>query len=580
MEKDISIAKIVATATPTSWSQAYNAGKLFAVLSLTTDVETEENALNLLGKEVLENLEAEFFALETKDLEGIKTAVKSSQALVLENTNCSFVVGTIVNNVLYTFAKNGSVQIKRGGKLGRVLEAGNTLESASGFLEDQDIIILATSQFTNIVSQDSLLSSMDSLPPSQIAENLAPMVHEKADGGATAIIIEYKKDLPSEALAEEREVPVGQTPQVPFEQNYMPKESQEPQRTTQSLEFMKKYLFFAKNKIQNVKFSTSFDRSKRTVLTVAAILILVLLISVLFAVKKQNDAKTQALVAQYYAPAQKQYDEGQGLLGLNQALARDSFSQAQKLLIEGQPKFDKGSSERKQLDELLAKVNESLETSANIKTVTPAEVSSSESKLLAEELKNSSVQYATKEGNDIFSLTSSGVSKNSKQIIKKDWTTAGGLGVYFGNVYVLDKTAKQILKFVSTSSDYVKTNYFTKGTTPDVSDATSIAIDGSIWVLLKDGTVLKFTRGNKDNLSLTGLDKPFSSPTRIFTNADSDNVYILDNGNSRIVAFDKTGAYKSQYQADILKAAKDLDINEKGGKLYILSGGKIYSIDL
>src|SRR5258708_33131852 len=85
----ISIAKMVATVSPTSWSQAYNAGKLFAVISLTSEAQAEENTLNLLGKEALENLEAEYFALETKDLEGIKTAVKSSIEKLLEKIKSS-----------------------------------------------------------------------------------------------------------------------------------------------------------------------------------------------------------------------------------------------------------------------------------------------------------------------------------------------------------------------------------------------------------------------------------------------------------------------------------------------------------
>ncbi len=576
MDKEISLAKIVATATPTSWSQAYNAGKLFAVISLTTEVPMEENTLNLLGKEILDNLEAEYFALENKDLEGIKTAVIASLEKVLENVKCSFVVGAISSNILYTFAKNGTIEIKREGKLGIVLKADNQLEEASGFLEDKDIIILETFQFANTISQNSLLSSIDNLPVDQIAENLAPMIHEKEDGGIAAIIAEYKKDLPAEVLTEAGEIPIEQYQEeaesiVPTEQA---------KRIPLSVEFLRKYLDFAKNKIQNTKISPSFDRSKRTVLTITAILLLIFVTSVFFAVKKQNDTKNKSLIAQYYIPAQKKFDEGQSLLDLNQSLARDSFYSAQKLLLAGETKFSKGSSEEKQVSDLLKKINDSLNQTANIKTVTPKEVSASDSKILAEELKNSSIQFVTKENENIYSMDSISVFKDSKSIIKNAWGKSGGLGVFFGNIYILDKTAKQILKFVSTSSDFVKTNYFTKDTNPDVSTANSIAIDGSIWVLEEGGTVLKFTRGASDNLSITGLDKAFSSPTRIFTNADSDNIYILDNGNSRIVVFDKKGAYKIQYQADILKTAKDLEVIEKSKKIFILSGSKIYLINL
>ena len=107
MEKEILVAKIVATPSKSSWSQAYNAGKLFAVLSLKVNEEEgpsepvdSEDYLNLLGKEVLETLESEFFSLETKDLASIKDAVSKTAEKIPESVESSFVVGSVVNNVL------------------------------------------------------------------------------------------------------------------------------------------------------------------------------------------------------------------------------------------------------------------------------------------------------------------------------------------------------------------------------------------------------------------------------------------------------------------------------------------------
>lgn len=569
VDKEIQIAKIVANATASSWSQAYNAGKLFAVISLTSEEQKEENFLNLLGKEVLDNLEAEYFALETKDLESIKIAVKTSLEKISANIKTSLVVGTIVNDILYVFAKNGKADLKRGDTFGKVLEAGGQLEVSSGFLEENDLIFLQTSQFSDAVSSETLASSIDSYSISQIAENLAPTIHEKEGTGASAIILEYHKPLGEQAVASAQEQEPGVIGES--EQESVPLDSKR-----QSLESIKKYFFFALEKSQSLKLG-SVDRSRKTILTVTVILLLVLVGSIFFAVKKQGDEKTRALVAQYYEPALKKFDEGQSLLDLNQSLARDSFISSQKLLLEGQPKFSRGSSEKNKVDELLKKVNESLEKTANINNVTPTEASTSESKMLANALKDTGSSFWTKEDNDIYSLDSSGVLKNGKSIIKRSWASAGGLGVYFGNIYVLDKTAKQIYKFVSTSKEYVKTNYF-KNSSPDLSSASSIAIDGSIWVLGKDGSVLKFTRGVSDNLSLTGLDKAFSSPTRIFTNTATENVYILDNGNSRIVVFDKNGAYKEQYQSALFKDAREIEVSKD--KAFVLVGSKLYSFNL
>jgi hypothetical protein len=99
-------------------------------------------------------------------------------------------------------------------------------------------------------------------------------------------------------------------------------------------------------------------------------------------------------------------------------------------------------------------------------------------------------------------------------------------------------------------------------------------------MLTSDGNISKFTKGNNDTFTIAGLDTPLSNPTKIYTNASDDNIYVLDNGNSRIVVFDKSGNYKNQYQAGIIKTAKDFDVLEKDKKIYILSSNKTYEVDL
>jgi PHD/YefM family antitoxin component YafN of YafNO toxin-antitoxin module len=143
----------------------------------------------------------------------------------------------------------------------------------------------------------------------------------------------------------------------------------------------------------------------------------------------------------------------------------------------------------------------------------------------------------------------------------------------------LDKAASQILKFVNSDSGFVKANYFS-ATSPDLSKAVSMAIDSSVYILTSDGNISKFTKGASDTFTIAGLDTPVNKPTQISTNLNDDNVYVLDNGNSRIVVMDKSGNYKNQYQAAVVKSAKDFEVLEKDKKIYVLSGSKTYEIDL
>ena len=573
--ENVSFAKIVANPSEYSWSQAYNAGKLFAVLSLESQKEEEKDYLNVLGKEVLDTLEQEFFTLEVKDLGSIKKAVLETSAKIPEEVTLSFVVGTFVNNILYVYILgNGKVSLKRDQNLGNLLESADqkadSFKNASGFLEDGDVVLLQTKQFANVISAATLSEFLDNLPPTEAAENIAPLVHEEEEPGAAAIIIAYKKP-----------VEIDESILNPEEEKEEVKE--EKPTINKKLNFSNLKLFLTK-----IKFPKNFDisHSRKVILTIVIVIIVVFAGSVIFAVKKQQDTKIQALFSQIYPEASKKYEEGQGLLDLNQNLARDSFSEAKKILEEGKGKFPKNSKEEKQILALLTKVNSSLESSSGIEDSSAKEVSASESFFLSAQLKNSALYFSYDDKN-IYGLTADAIysldknGQNKKEIIKNDdsWQQGVALFPYFGNIYVLDKKQNQILKFVEVTSGFSEANYFSD-TKPNFSSAISLAIDSSIYVLSSNGTIDKFTKGKTDSFSITSLDTPFKNPARIYTNINDDNIYVLDNGNSRIVVLDKNGSYKAQYKAGVIKNAKDFDVFEKDKKIYVLSSGKIYQIDL
>ncbi len=577
---NISVAKIVATPSQSSWSQAYNAGKLFAVLSLEKETEEtqEKDYLNILGKELLETLEQEFFTLEVKDLESIKKSVQTTIKKIPENVDCSFIIGSIIDHVLYVFIQGeGKVALKRGEEFGIILESDkNELKASSGILKDGDLVILETKQFKDIISTNILISALDHQPPSDIAEALAPIIHKQEKGGAAAILIELKEKEESLILSDT--------------QNF--KQQIETSSQPRDLKSFTNYFYPLADKLKFPKLK-NLEHSRKMFLTIAAVVILTLILTVIFAISAQNNAKRQAVFNQVYPQAQKKYEEGQSLLGLNKNLARDSFIASINILEENKSKFPKNSKEEKKMLELLEKVNKALTSVSEINSVAAKIVDESQSQILSLGIKNSDSLYFTQDDKNIYFLKDGVISSNktdnkTKKIISSSDLpkNIGGLGVYFGNIYVLDKNG-QILKFVSSDGEFSKNNYFPNDTSPNLSKARGLAIDGSIWILFSDGTIEKFTKGKSESFNVSGLDKPFSNPTRIYTNVDSDNLYILDNGNSRIVVLDKNGSYKSQYQASVLKNAKDFEVLEKdqpagrqGKKIYVLSSGKIYEIDI
>ncbi|MCL4366735.1 hypothetical protein M1563_01050 [Patescibacteria group bacterium] len=162
-----------------------------------------------------------------------------------------------------------------------------------------------------------------------------------------------------------------------------------------------------------------------------------------------------------------------------------------------------------------------------------------------------------------------------------DWGQIADIYGFGGNIYLLDKNKNQIWKYIAITDGYSdKRNYLNEGVSADFSQSIRMQIDASIWVLNSSGTILKFTQGNQDQFTLNGLDKPLSNPQSFFVSDKTNNVYILDNGNNRIVVVDKNGNYVAQYQSDRLGVFTDLVVDEENKKIYLLSGSKIYQIEL
>lgn len=565
--ENISVAKIAATPSVTSWSQAYNAGKLFAVISLskTASEEDAKDYLNVLGKDVIETLEQEFFSLETKDLNSIKNAFETAVKKIPEDIEISFLASSIVKNIIYIFYSGDTrVSIKRADELGVLVDSKEKETGAvSGIIKNQDTLIFQTKNFKELVPTNILVASLDHQPPNDIAETLAPIIHREEKGGAAAVILQYK------SLQESEELAVKQP------------EEKESEDISEKSNFDLSGIFSPLASIIKIPKVGGISHSRKLILTISVIVAILLTAVVILSIKKQNETKLNTLFESVYSKAQEKYKGGESLMPLNKNLARDNFNDVYKILNDNKDKFPKNSTKAQQILDLLNKTQKALEETSGVNSVEAKQENGDVSLLLATAVKTSS-SYVTQDDKNIYFVKNGVVSldkgNNKEKIIIKTEnlpSNIGGLGAYNGNIYILDKDKSQIYKFAG--KDYFRSNYFSSS--PSISNAKAIAIDGSVWVL-SDGNVAKYTKGNSDNLNITRLDKPLLSPTRIFTNVDTDNVYILDNGNSRIVVLSKNGEYQAQYQAGILKGAEDFEVKEKDKIIYILSGGKIYSIKL
>lgn len=634
-ETNLAFSKVVATPTPTAWSQAYSAGRLFAALSLQTETIPQEGDehLNSLGKDFISTLESEFFTLENKDFESIKQAVNTTSEKTKEGVKISFVICYLNENVLYLFASGGGKAIlKRGEKIGTVLEAADeqSIKSASGYVQENDLIVLQTKSFTRVIPSATLASALDNNNPDDIAENLAPHLHEKPEGAASAVVLLYKQmstaeissaamplnqpiaeaekennidekeiqttesviNAPQDSTLEENpeisEPELKETPETDF--GTLTSDQEEEKVTTETpAPFLTNQFPRRRRKISmsvNLEFLKKLPKnlghSRKIILTIAVILITVIAISAFLAMRSRQNKSSEEAFASIFNVAKEKYNEGLNLKDLNASLAQESFKNAKEILEQNKDKFKEGSSEDNQIEDLLVKVNGQF-TGGSGNETTAAEIDKSESKMLSYAIDNSGASYFTQNKDFVYFLDGKGANSidkgnDSKEtLFAKSWDKAGGIGIFGSNIYVLD-TENGISKFVPTDDKYTENDYLKED--EDLSKAMAMAIDGSVYVIFSDGTVNKYTRGNKDEFSVSGMDKEMSSPTRIFTTEDFDNIYILDNGNSRIVVINKEGKFVSSYQAGVVKNATEIDVNEENKEIFVLSGGKVFKIDI
>jgi len=98
-------------------------------------------------------------------------------------------------------------------------------------------------------------------------------------------------------------------------------------------------------------------------------------------------------------------------------------------------------------------------------------------------------------------------------------------------------------------------------TKADLANAAGMSIDGSIWIAMKGGSVLKFTQGVAEPFAISGIDEPVESLAGIYTTVDVGNLYLLDSGRGRVVVVSKKGEYIRQYIASEFRRASSLVVD-------------------
>ncbi len=624
----IKIAKIVGTANEKTWSQVHEFrpeadqpltgerlkthGQLMAALAFKTKKEGLE--VSSFGTEIITRLQESYYSNESRSvLKKVEQTMESLKAEFFNEVELEVVMGVLLQvgdeSFLYAGRRGGGqVCLKRGESVVELLsgdkEAGTVV---SGKLKGDDKLVIGTSQFFKIVAEGSLRANLEQGEVNEMVEGLAGVVHGHEKNSQAAAVVVLKE-------AEKKPEAEGEHP---------PSKQEKVKRVGRILEVVNKQIKRLQPKA--VRVQSRDPRKQKSAATIVVVLLVIFGVSLGLAGRKRQKTKKEAEYQAVVEEVEYKYTEAMELVELNPLRAKSLLSDSKARIEEYRGGLDEKINE--ELEGWLLKIEQSLgevqreyeieeaaewfdfslvkdgfkgsdweleETSLLVwdeekKTVVEVSLETKASKVVAggKEIEGGLVGVAGERG---FVVSSDGktvtvIQVSDGEVVAEigevEWGKIVDAVGFSSNLYLLDGTSEgQIYKYLGVKSGLSSQRSYLTGESYDLSEAVSMAIDGSVWVLFSDGTIVKYVRGVKDAFVVAGLDQDFQEPIKIFTTPEVDNLYVLDRKATRVVVISKTGEYQAQYRWPGIAGVGDLVVSEDLGKIYLLTGEKVFSIEL
>jgi hypothetical protein len=626
-----SASKLTGAPGPSGWAQVHEfepedsdklklRGHLFAIVS-TSHTESGIDTL-AAGRELLTRYHEEYYGNPTgKPFNVLRDATKKV-ADEFRHTwgDVEIVAAAFVGNVVYSVAVGGAgVMVFRNGSLGKILESEkDQVVVASGFPKSGDVILLATKTFFEKVPNGILRAALSAKTSEDSIETFGPIVlGSESQGNLAATVIKFEEKEDANTLFAEARPEIAE----PRKFNKLSLDFRNPLMISDKIqEFVSK--LFKRIPQKNIYLKAeqapqASPESKKLTFTVAAILLVLLGVSIGFGIrqKKINDLKSkyQGILAQ----ATSEADQAISLASVSSERSRELFADSEQKLnrITAMNVHDtKIDALKKKIDDSRAAVlGEYRETpqmfldltllSSGFKgdivafsggfiyvldksgqRIVSVDLSTKKSRVVAGPgVINSASALAAYEAK-VFVLESDGIyevdSGNSK-VISKVWTSDALISAFAGNMYVIDKAGNAIYRYAGTGNSFGdKQNWLAAGTNVNFSNILQITIDGSIYALYPNSKVLKFSQGSPQNFNVSGVIPEIGNIDAIYANPDNQYIYLLDKAGSRVVVTDKKGVYKAQYEDSLISGGINLVVSEADKKIILLTGDKLYSLDI
>lgn len=573
------VGVIVAPPSGADWSQVYRSASFFAVIQIYDQTGNAKS----IGVKLLESIDA-FVRNKTGATKQWLDTVVTPEVQTL------IVMEEVGGSLQFFLRGKGSVTLKRGDIFAHILKQAGAV---AGEVKKGDMFLLVSQKLNDTISVPVLSESMKQGSAQEIGEKLSVLVEANASSaGSAGLVVEIGEA--SDAVVQ------------PTKKPFIPPDA-------------------LRNSVSRLKERLG---SKQARIGAAAVGIsLVFIISVVLGIQKQIHNKQNSEAGVAITEAQRLFDEGVALTPLNPEKGRERLAKAKDIIDPLVETIPPRTSLGVEVKELSQKIHDNLTVAQQIYTAEPSlffdvsflkkgsiatsmevyedlmsVVDSTTSTVYTVSLDSrngkivgggSGYTHATLSdigGEFSYVLTDQGIHKidlktttTKQNVIPKDaeWGSITSLVWFGGNIYLLDSGKGRIWKYVATETGFTsRLEYLNPDTLTDISLGQSMAVDGSVWVATKDGKIIKFTQGREDTFFPSHIDPPLGNSLYLYTSDDTKSHYVLDAQNNRVVVLAKDGAYSAQYVWKSTLHPTQLVVSETQKKLFLLSGGKIFALDL
>lgn len=579
-------------------------GHLFALININSD---EDKDLNSIGHDISYEFNQNYFNSETSN--NILVDLQQSINSIIKNPlyadyKIDILVAAVLNNQLY-LAIFGDCQVifKRDQQISLLLNSSdNQIETISGPLQSQDRIFLLTNSFFEKITWVKIKQFLSDSKIQNVEENFLSAIYSLDNQkDLAAAFIELESDVSTSLITEDNNQTTNFEPIIA-----VPKKKLNIFHLLQKIK-KSNSVFVSHHQTKEV------NKRKKISLLLGIILTIGLFVSIYFGYQKNKIKQVESQYQTLKTQIDSQITQINQIKTLNLDTARESASTAQKTLnkmIALKTHSDEIEKYSSQLQSILSQTGSSdnftpdffYDTSQIISQPQFQKIVFNDNKIYLLDPQNGRLDYLDITNKSSKSILTSDkiksainlaldktnlylINKESISLVEKDSLSSKikfenvqptDFKFWNGAAYVLDSNNQTIWKFNPNATGFSKAQNWLKNDAKLELGASSLSINGKIWVLYQAGTISPYLSGVVSEFKPSQKSE-FTKTNNLDVTQEKELLTFVDNDNI-VYLYQKSGELLSKFNLGNLKV-NDIAFNEANNLIYILaSDQKIYFV--